>query len=50
MIIWNPWHDYYKVSEGCKHCYMEFIAGQSSKADCNENGDNVVIARLHTSV
>ena len=25
MIIWNPWHDCHKVSEGCAHCYMYFL-------------------------
>ncbi len=28
MIIWNPWHGCHKVSEGCEHCYMYYLAGK----------------------
>lgn len=29
--IWNPWHGCYKISEGCRNCYMYFLDRRRDK-------------------
>ncbi len=35
MATWNPWHGCYKISPGCKHCYMYYLDEQHRGEDAD---------------